>query len=79
MRKIVGFIFLWSGVTQAQHTSKLSILFTGDIMQHQVQITTAFNPELRRYDYFPCFKFVKPYLTAADLTIDAGRVLEHVR
>lgn len=69
MRIIVGFIFLWSGAIQAQNTSKLSMLFTGDIMQHQVQITTAFNSATGRYDYIPCFKFVNPYLTAADLTI----------
>ncbi len=54
---------------QAQDTLKMSLLFTGDIMQHESQIFAAYNPDSARYDYKPCFQFVKPILSAPDLTI----------
>ncbi|NOT76746.1 MAG: CapA family protein [Cyclobacteriaceae bacterium] len=52
-----------------QDTTRLSLLFTGDIMQHESQITAAFNPDSNRFDYKPCFQYVKPILSAPDLTI----------
>lgn len=55
--------------TNAQDTLKMSLLFTGDIMQHESQIYGAFNPETGQYDYKPCFQFIKPVLSAPDLTI----------
>ena len=69
MTRVFWIFFLCTSSLHAQTTSKLSMLFTGDIMQHQVQIETAYNPKLGRYDYQPCFKFIKPILSAADLTI----------
>lgn len=70
--KIFGSIFLvtWLFVQgQAQDTTRLSLLFLGDIMQHDSQITDAFDPATKRYDYAPCFQFVKPYIQSADLAI----------
>jgi poly-gamma-glutamate capsule biosynthesis protein CapA/YwtB (metallophosphatase superfamily) len=61
----VGSIFMAS----AQDTTRLSLLFLGDIMQHDSQISDAWNKALKRYDYNPCFQFVKPYTQAADLAI----------
>ncbi len=54
---------------QAQDTTRLSLLFLGDIMQHDSQITDAFDRASGSYDYHPCFKFVKPYTQAVDLAI----------
>ncbi len=70
MRKII-FILLFTSFESlyAQDTLKMSLLFTGDIMQHESQISAAFNPDSNRYDYKPCFQFVKPILSAPDLTI----------
>ncbi|HWA34997.1 MAG TPA: CapA family protein [Cyclobacteriaceae bacterium] len=53
----------------SQDTLKLSMLFTGDIMQHESQIYAAFDPVTGRYDYRPCFQFIKSVLTEPDLTI----------
>jgi poly-gamma-glutamate capsule biosynthesis protein CapA/YwtB (metallophosphatase superfamily) len=53
----------------AQDTTRLSLLFVGDIMQHDSQISDAWDPTLKSYNYFPCFKYIKPYTQAADLTI----------
>jgi poly-gamma-glutamate capsule biosynthesis protein CapA/YwtB (metallophosphatase superfamily) len=62
---IIGSVFTAS----AQDTTRLSLLFLGDIMQHDSQISDAWNKTLKKYDYNPCFQFVKPYIQAADLAI----------
>jgi poly-gamma-glutamate capsule biosynthesis protein CapA/YwtB (metallophosphatase superfamily) len=58
-----------SHVTLAQDTTHLSLLFLGDIMQHDSQIADAYNPKTKTYDYDPCFRFVKPYTQSVDLAI----------
>lgn len=53
----------------AQDTTRLSLLFLGDIMQHDSQISDAYDPLTKTYDYKPCFQYVKPYTQAVDLAI----------
>lgn len=53
----------------AQDTTRISLLFIGDIMQHDSQIKSAYDVSTKKYDYSPCFQFVKPYLASADLAI----------
>lgn len=55
----------------AQDTTRLSLLFLGDIMQHDSQIKAAYNTKTtaNTYDYSPCFQFVKPYIESVDLAI----------
>jgi poly-gamma-glutamate capsule biosynthesis protein CapA/YwtB (metallophosphatase superfamily) len=53
----------------AQDTTRVSLLFLGDIMQHDSQIQAAYRAASKSYDYRPCFQFIKPYLQEADLTI----------
>jgi len=64
----IGFLFL-DRVTYGQDTTRLSLLFVGDIMQHDSQIKAAYDPASKTYDYSPCFQFVKPYFESVDLTI----------
>jgi poly-gamma-glutamate capsule biosynthesis protein CapA/YwtB (metallophosphatase superfamily) len=64
----IGFLCL-NRVTYAQDTTRLSLLFVGDIMQHDSQIKAAFDPTSKTYDYNPCFQFVKPYFESVDLAI----------
>ena len=45
----------------------LSILFAGDLMQHQGQINAAFNGQA--YNYDECFALVKPIISDADIAI----------
>jgi len=59
-------IFQWCS---AQDTTRLSLLFVGDIMGHDSQIAAAYNAQTKTYDYASCFQFVKPYIEAADLAI----------
>ena len=70
MRWIIGFIFLFSvSPGWGQDTTRLSLLFFGDIMQHDSQIAAAYDAKSKSYDYSDCFRFVKPYFKSVDLTI----------
>lgn len=54
---------------KSQDTLRLSLIFGGDIMGHGSQITSAYDPTKKEYDYASCFQFMKPYLESADLAI----------
>src|SRR5688572_23483337 len=58
-------------ICNSQDTTRLSLLFLGDIMQHDSQIKAAYNESTTgyTYDYTSCFKFVKPYIESVDLAI----------
>lgn len=60
---------LLSCALHAQDTTRLSLLFVGDIMGHDSQIASAYDAVTKKYDYTSCFQFIKPYLEAADLTL----------
>ena len=64
---LIGFFF--TNLCFAQDTTRVSLLFLGDIMQHDSQIESAFDPATGKYDYTECFKLLKPYFASADLTI----------
>jgi poly-gamma-glutamate capsule biosynthesis protein CapA/YwtB (metallophosphatase superfamily) len=75
MRAIITWITLacviqFTGTAaSAQDTTRLSMLFLGDIMQHDSQISDAYDPITKRYDYKPCFQYIKPYTKGVDLAI----------
>lgn len=56
-------------VSYAQDTTRLSLLFVGDIMQHDSNIAGAWDAENKRYNYEPCFQFLKPIVSRADVAI----------
>jgi hypothetical protein len=66
---IVLFLLCISGVAWSQDTTRLSLIFLGDIMQHDSQIADAYDPDSKKFDYKPCFQLVKPYTESADLAI----------
>jgi poly-gamma-glutamate synthesis protein (capsule biosynthesis protein) len=62
----------WVGLVSAgysQDTTRLSLLFVGDVMQHDSQIQSAYNPVTKKYEYDSCFQFVKPFFESVDLAI----------
>ncbi len=69
MKKLTILFLIIQSVASAQDTTRLSLLFGGDIMGHGSQITSAYDANTKAYDYTSCFQFAKPYLEAADLTI----------
>ncbi len=68
-----GLIFLLLSLCvqliNAQDTTQISLLFLGDIMQHETQINAAYNAKTGRHDYTECFQFLRPYFQSVDLTI----------
>jgi poly-gamma-glutamate synthesis protein (capsule biosynthesis protein) len=61
---------LWATAAHShQDTTRLSLLFAGDIMGHDSQIASAYDAAISRYDYSSCFQFIKPYIKSADVAI----------
>ena len=54
---------------QNTDTSRLTILFAGDIMGHDSQIEAAFYPDSGVYDYQVCFEYLKPIISKADIAL----------
>ncbi|HLO58674.1 MAG TPA: CapA family protein [Bacteroidales bacterium] len=50
-------------------TLRLKLVFAGDIMGHDEQITGAWVDSLKKYDYEPTFRYVKPYIEQADIAV----------
>ena len=51
----------------AKESSKLKIIFAGDVMIHTPQLLKARTNS--GYDFNSCFKYVKPYFEAADIAV----------
>jgi poly-gamma-glutamate capsule biosynthesis protein CapA/YwtB (metallophosphatase superfamily) len=56
-------------VLAAQDTTRVSLIFAGDVMGHDSQISSAWDPVKKKYDYTSCFSFIKPYIAFADVAI----------
>lgn len=67
MRWIV--LLFFSSSLYAQDSTRLSLLFIGDIMQHDTQIAAAYDETTGKHNYDPCFQNVKSVFESADLTI----------
>jgi poly-gamma-glutamate synthesis protein (capsule biosynthesis protein) len=59
----------FTGFSQSTDTSRLSLVFAGDIMGHDEQITGAWDATTNSYNYEPTFRYVKPYVENADMAI----------
>lgn len=66
---IFSLLVLCAQFINAQDTARISLLFLGDIMQHETQINAAYNSKTGKHDYTDCFQFLKPYFQSVDLTI----------
>lgn len=67
MKALVALMALLYSVTLSAQ-ERITLLFVGDLMQHQAQIDAARTSE-GRYDYTPCFSLVKEQISRADLAI----------
>ena len=63
------FLFILVLPAAAQDTTRLSLMFIGDIMQHDSQIQSAYNPHTGKYAYDTCFHFISRYFRMADITV----------
>ena len=60
-------IIICSSAAVAQDTTRVSLLFAGDIMGHDSQIASALDPGTGSYDYTSCFERMRPYVQSADI------------
>ncbi len=68
----IPFLFLTAFIyssTTGTDTSYVTIIFAGDIMGHDAQITGAYQPETKTYSYETTFRYLKPYVENADIAI----------
>lgn len=49
--------------------SYVRLLFAGDAMQHSTQYQWAWDASTKRYNYEPNFRYLRPHLAEADITI----------
>lgn len=68
-RRIAVFMLVMSGTypVLSQDTTRLTLLFVGDVMQHDSQIAAAYNAISNSYDYGACFQYIKPIIQSAGL------------
>lgn len=60
----------WLACTPATaQTDTLRLIFAGDIMGHAPQIQSAEVVKNKKYNYAPCFQYIKPVLERADIAI----------
>ena len=64
---LIALSIVINSVLNAQDTTRLSMLFVGDVMGHDSQIAAAYNSKEGTYDYQSCFRFVEPIIKSVDL------------
>ncbi len=62
-------IFFFFHLAAQDNERQITLSFVGDIMGHGPQIESAEVIKNEKYDYTPCFKYVKPIISEADLAI----------
>lgn len=55
--------------SQTQDTSRLRLIFAGDLMGHDGQIKSAYNSKTDTYQYDTCFTQIKNLVSSADIAI----------
>jgi poly-gamma-glutamate capsule biosynthesis protein CapA/YwtB (metallophosphatase superfamily) len=68
---IIFLLALYSLITKSQEsdTSRLSLVFAGDVMGHDEQITGSWDPSGNTYNYEPAFRYVSSFIKQADIAI----------
>ncbi len=69
MRAAALILLIIAQAANAQDTTTVSLLFVGDIMQHESQMKAAYNDSTGVYEYAATFDPVKQILSRPDLTI----------
>jgi poly-gamma-glutamate synthesis protein (capsule biosynthesis protein) len=50
-------------------TSRVRIVFAGDMMGHMPVIDATYNDSTKSYNYTPIFEYIRPYISSADLAV----------
>lgn len=68
MKKLFILLLFFPLFLSAQEFGRITLLFAGDMMQHQGQIDAARQSD-GTYDYAPCFQYVQEEVSRADVAI----------
>lgn len=66
---LCSILFVSSVAFGQKSNPKLSLIFVGDVMQHDGQIEAAYNRKTKDYEYDDGFKFVKPIINEYDIRV----------
>ena len=74
---LLGWLMPLNMAAQGNHSFPLKdstrqyvrLLFAGDAMQHSTQFKWAWDAKNRQYDYEPNFRYLRPYLADADVSV----------
>jgi poly-gamma-glutamate capsule biosynthesis protein CapA/YwtB (metallophosphatase superfamily) len=74
VRKVISFgclLLFHAGIifSNDPDSSKLTIVFAGDIMGHSPQYEAALDTMVKIYNYEPVFRYIKPFIDSADIAI----------
>jgi poly-gamma-glutamate capsule biosynthesis protein CapA/YwtB (metallophosphatase superfamily) len=74
MRHIVPILILFvlgfnGAASQSNDTSRLKIIFAGDLMGHDGQIKSAWEEKSETYQYDTCFSQIRDFVSAADIAV----------
>lgn len=67
--KLLFILFLLLSSLSYSQSSEVSMLFVGDIMQHDGQIEAAYNKTSDSYEYDDGFKYVRPIIESYDIRV----------
>lgn len=59
----------WLHLLQDTCRDTITLMFSGDVMQHAPQIQGAWTDSLQDYNYLSCFQYIRPYWEQADYVI----------
>ena len=66
---LTQFLFFSSTIFGQDTINEVSFLFIGDIMQHDRQITGAYDSTTKRYDYDHYYEYVTPIIKSVDIAV----------
>jgi hypothetical protein len=65
----ISYSIFAQGTIPTADTNRLVIIFAGDIMGHDEQIKGAYDSLTGRYNYEPVIRYIKDYLSEADIAV----------
>lgn len=68
-KALLPFSFLLITFLSFSQENRLSLYVIGDIMQHDGQISAAYNSAAKKHDYKDGFRFIKPVIESYDIAI----------
>ncbi len=66
---VIFFTYVAGSFGQQYDTARLKLVFAGDVMGHGAQINAAYNAETKNFDYQPVYRYIKPYISQADIAV----------